>query len=45
MTIEQMEEKLAREWYGCSYDELNEDERGEVTFEAAERTIDWTQCN
>ena len=45
MTREQMEEKIARDWYGCSYDELDEDERGEVTFEVAERMIDFSKCN
>lgn len=28
-----LEEKLARELFGCSYNELDEDERADVAFE------------
>lgn len=28
------EERIAREMFGCSYSELDEDERAEVAFEA-----------
>lgn len=32
-----LEEQIAIEWYGCSYDELDYDDRELVTFEAADR--------
>lgn len=32
-----IEEKIAREIYGCPYSELDEDERAEVSFEAHDR--------
>ena len=32
-----LEDSIAQEWYGCSYDELGEDERCEVTYEALDR--------
>lgn len=35
--INTMEDKVAKEWYGCSYGELDEDERIEVTYEAYDR--------
>ena len=35
--INAMEDKVAKEWYGCTCDELDEDERTEVTYEAYDR--------
>lgn len=35
--INAMENKVAKEWYGCTWDELDEDERTEVTYEAYDR--------
>ena len=35
--INAMENKVAREWYGCTWDELDYDERTEVTYEAYDR--------
>ena len=35
--INSMEDKVAKEWYGCTWDELDEDERTEVTYEAYDR--------
>lgn len=31
--LNEMEDKLAMEWYGCKFEELDEDERGEISFE------------
>ena len=35
--INAMEDKVAKELYGCTWDELDEDERTEVTYEAYDR--------
>ena len=35
--INAMENKVAKEWYGCTWDKLDEDERTEVTYEAYDR--------
>ena len=35
--INVMEDKVAKELYGCTWDELDEDERTEVTYEAYDR--------
>ena len=35
--INAMEDKVAKEWYGCTWNELDEDERTEVTYEAYDR--------
>lgn len=36
-----LEEKIAKEWYGKSYDELDEDEKLEVGYEAIDRMNGW----
>ena len=33
-TLNELEDKLAMEGYGCKFEELDEDERGEITLEA-----------
>lgn len=35
--INNMEELIAKEWYGCSYDELDYDDKELVTNEAYDR--------
>ena len=35
--INAMEDRVAKEWYGCTWDELDEDEKTEVTYEAYDR--------
>lgn len=35
--INAMEDKIAREWYGCKWDELDYDDRESVTYEAYDR--------
>ena len=35
--INAMENKVAKELYGCTWNELDEDERTEVTYEAYDR--------
>ena len=35
--INDIENKIAKELYGCKWDELDEDERTEVTYEAYDR--------
>ena len=35
--INAMEDKVVKEWYVCTRDELDEDERTEVTYEAYDR--------
>lgn len=32
-----LEDRIAMEWYGCSFDELDYDDREEVTLEALDR--------
>lgn len=32
-----LEDELAKEIFGCKYEELDEDERAEITFEAHDR--------
>lgn len=32
-----LENEIAMEWYGCSFDELDYDDREEVTWEALDR--------
>lgn len=36
-----LEEKIAKEWYDKSYDRLEEDERIEVGYEAIDRMNGW----
>ena len=36
-SINNMEDKIAKEWYGCTYDELDYDDREGVTYEAYDR--------
>lgn len=35
--INAMEDKIAKEWYGCSWDELEYDDKELVTYEAYDR--------
>lgn len=35
--INKLEDEIAQEWFGCSYDELDEDDRAEVSYEAHDR--------
>lgn len=35
--INAMEDKVAKEWYGCTWNELDYDERELVTYEAYDR--------
>ncbi len=34
--LNELEKKLALEYYGLAFEELNEDEKGEISFEAHE---------
>ena len=36
-----LEEQIAQQWYGKPYDELDEDERTEVGYEAIDRMNGW----
>ena len=36
-SISAMEDKIAMEWYGCTYDELDYDDKELVTYEAYDR--------
>ena len=35
----QLEDKIAKEWYGCTFDELSEDDKELVVYEAADRLM------
>lgn len=35
--INAMEDKVAKEWYGCTWDELDYDDREACTYEAYDR--------
>ena len=32
-----LEDEIAKEWYGCTFDELDYDDKEMVTYEAADR--------